>query len=50
MKITNERLLTFSKAFKQQFSLKLIDLKDAEGNCAGLRVEMDIPVRKNGSF
>jgi tetratricopeptide (TPR) repeat protein len=50
MNITNERLAVLSKAFKQQFSLRLIDLKDAEGNCTGLRVEMDIPVRKNGNF
>jgi tetratricopeptide (TPR) repeat protein len=50
MNITNERLAVLSKAFKQQFSLRLIDLKDAEGNCTGLRVEMDIPVRKNGNL
>ncbi|MDY0103249.1 MAG: tetratricopeptide repeat protein [Lentimicrobium sp.] len=50
MKITNERLSTLSRAFKQQFSLRLIDLKNAEGNCAGLRVDMEIPVRKNGNL
>lgn len=50
MKITNERLSTLSRTFKQQFSLQLIDLKDADEKPAGLRVVMDIPVRKNDNF
>ncbi len=50
LNITKERIAVLSRSFKQQFTLRLIDLTDAEGKSAGLKVMMDIPIKKSGNF
>lgn len=50
LNITHERIALLSRELKQQFSLQLIDLTDAEAKPAGFRVAMNIPIKKNDNF
>lgn len=50
LNITHERIALLSRELKQQFSIQLIDLSDAEDKPAGFRVVMDIPIKKNDNF
>ena len=42
--ITQERLKVFSERFKNKYQIKFIDLTDEEGNPAGTKVQLIIPV------
>lgn len=46
MIITNERLELLSQNVDEKFSVQIVDLKDAEGQAAGTRVELTIPIQE----
>ena len=45
IKLTRERLRTFYQNHQQEYSLKIVDLVDAEGKAAGTKVVLQLPLR-----